>query len=157
MQTRDLIQNAIDKKFTSFDSKTKEILSAKIAQKLQEKGYFARLDKAKAISEGSYEFNKLVYLSINQDGQDMATYAYEQLEEYAQVLDWVSKKDNHYALVLATDKKWVDKLLSKTGTTAFDTKYVNLKETLSTGMTDYGSPVMDTNDFYKWIKTAKTK
>lgn len=51
METKDLIKHAIERKFTEFDAKTKEILSVKVAQKLAEKGYFKRLDQAKGIFE----------------------------------------------------------------------------------------------------------
>jgi len=55
METKELIQSAIDRKFTNFDAKTKELLSAKVAAKLQEKGYFNRLNNAKGVFE---EFGK---------------------------------------------------------------------------------------------------
>ena len=50
--TSTLIKNAQERAFTDFDKSTKEILSTKIAQKLQEKGYFDRLDNAK-VNEAS--------------------------------------------------------------------------------------------------------
>jgi hypothetical protein len=51
METTDLIKNAIERRFTDFDAGTKEMLSMKVAAKLQEKGYFDRLNNAKGISE----------------------------------------------------------------------------------------------------------
>jgi len=51
METKELVQHAIDKKYTDFDSATKAILSAKVATKLADSGYFDRLNQAKGISE----------------------------------------------------------------------------------------------------------
>ena len=49
--TNDLIQSAIDKKYSDFDQKTREILQQKVAQKLADTGYFDRLKQAQGISE----------------------------------------------------------------------------------------------------------
>ena len=51
METKDLIGNAQQREFTAFDAATKEMLSQKVAEKLQEKGYFDRLDHAKGIEK----------------------------------------------------------------------------------------------------------
>ena len=51
METKELVQHAIDKKYTDFDSATKAILSAKVATKLADSGYFDRLNQAKGITE----------------------------------------------------------------------------------------------------------
>ena len=44
--TETLVQNAGNREYTEFDSNTKDILSQKVADKMQEKGYFDRLDNA---------------------------------------------------------------------------------------------------------------
>jgi hypothetical protein len=49
METKTLIQTAQDKQFTEFDAAAKEILARKVAEKLADRGYFAKLDQAKGI------------------------------------------------------------------------------------------------------------
>jgi len=58
METKELVQQAHERKYTEFDIKAKEILSKKISEKLKEKGYFDRLDHAKGI-DTSTESNEL--------------------------------------------------------------------------------------------------
>ncbi len=43
-ETRDLIQSAQDNNFTEFEPKVTEILNRKIAQKLNDLGYFREMD-----------------------------------------------------------------------------------------------------------------
>ncbi len=47
MSTKEMVSKAQDRKFTEFDLVAKSILSRKVADALQIKGYFDRLDKAK--------------------------------------------------------------------------------------------------------------
>ena len=61
----DLIEHAQERNYTDFDATTKEILSSKIAAKLNEEGYFTRLSQAQGIQEdedSAYEkaFKKLL-------------------------------------------------------------------------------------------------
>lgn len=49
--TNELVQQAQQRKFTDFDSTTKSILQSKVAEKLQDSGYFNRLNVAKGIVE----------------------------------------------------------------------------------------------------------
>ena len=51
METKELVQQAIDKKYSDFDRSTKDILAQKVAAKLDEKGYFDRLNQAKGLTE----------------------------------------------------------------------------------------------------------
>ncbi len=56
--TIELVQNAQDRQFTEFDSKTKEILAQKVAAAMDAKGYFDRLNNAKNVTEGENPFAK---------------------------------------------------------------------------------------------------
>jgi hypothetical protein len=49
-QIKELVHSAQERKFTDFDSTTKQILMNKISNALNDKGYFDRLDKAKGES-----------------------------------------------------------------------------------------------------------
>jgi hypothetical protein len=50
-----LIESASERRFTEFDAETKTILENKIANRLNEMGYFSRLDNAKGLTEKSEE------------------------------------------------------------------------------------------------------
>ena len=59
METRELIDQAQTRQFTQFDAQAKEILQAKVASKLEQSGYFKRLDNAKGIvTEDDSEYQK---------------------------------------------------------------------------------------------------
>jgi len=47
MDTTKLVKQAQDRQFTDFSDATKEILKQRVQQKMQEKGYIARLAAAK--------------------------------------------------------------------------------------------------------------
>ena len=51
MSTQDLIKNAQNREYTEFDTRAKELLAKKVAEKLSQKGYFDRLDQAKGIQK----------------------------------------------------------------------------------------------------------
>jgi hypothetical protein len=51
-ETKELVQNAKSNEYLDFKEKAIEILKQKTAEKLPEKGYFARMDQAKGIFEG---------------------------------------------------------------------------------------------------------
>lgn len=51
MSTQELINQAQERKYTEFDIKAKEMLQHKVAQAMQEKGYFDRLDTAQNAPE----------------------------------------------------------------------------------------------------------
>ena len=51
-ETKELVQNAKSNEYLDFKEKAIEILKQKTAEKLAEKGYFARIDQAKGIFEG---------------------------------------------------------------------------------------------------------
>ena len=53
METTDLVQQAQDREYTNFDATAKEILAQKVAQALDQQGYFDRL--AQAQNEESQE------------------------------------------------------------------------------------------------------
>ena len=55
MNSQDLVQQAQDKKYVDFDKTTKDILAQKVAQKLDQDGYFKKLDQARGISEEDKE------------------------------------------------------------------------------------------------------
>ena len=46
MGTHEMVQQALNRKFTEFDDSTKAMLSQKVAVALQEKGYFDKLSQA---------------------------------------------------------------------------------------------------------------
>ncbi len=52
MGTKNLIEQAQEKQYTDFDSGTKEMLTQKVAQKLQEGLYFDKLNQAQGNTEG---------------------------------------------------------------------------------------------------------
>ena len=51
METKNLVQNAQNKEYTSFKEQALEMLKQKAARAIEEKGYFKRLDQAKGIFE----------------------------------------------------------------------------------------------------------
>jgi len=55
MEIKDLVDQAVNKRYSDFDSTTKDILNQKVADKLSEKGYFERLDQAKGIPNPKVE------------------------------------------------------------------------------------------------------
>jgi hypothetical protein len=56
--TTQLIESAQNREFTEFDQITKSILENKIANKMNEMGYFSRLAQAKNIFEEDTEYQK---------------------------------------------------------------------------------------------------
>ncbi len=60
MNTEELIVTAARKKFTDFDIKTKQILDQKVSEKLNNSGYFKRLDIAQNITEKD-DWNKQLW------------------------------------------------------------------------------------------------
>ncbi len=60
MDTEKLIVTAAQKKFTDFDSTTKQILTQKVAERLSSDGYFKRLDIAKGMNEAD-DWNKQLW------------------------------------------------------------------------------------------------
>ena len=58
--TKELVQNAQNKEYTSFKEQALEMLKQKVATAIAEKGYFKRLDHAKGIfeEENSDNFKK---------------------------------------------------------------------------------------------------
>lgn len=53
-----LIKTAQDKKYTEFEVEAKNVLEQKVAQALQDKGYFDRLDTAKGGQISESELNE---------------------------------------------------------------------------------------------------
>ncbi len=51
METTDLVQQAQDREYTNFDNTAKEILAQKVAQSLDQLGYFDRLSQAQNETE----------------------------------------------------------------------------------------------------------
>ena len=65
METTDLVQNAQKREYTAFDASTKEILKQKVAEKMQEQGYFDRLDKAQNVEiKESMNEDKAAYKKV---------------------------------------------------------------------------------------------
>ena len=48
---KELIKATQEKKFTEFEPRVKEILKQKVAERLQQQGFFARLDQAHGLAE----------------------------------------------------------------------------------------------------------
>ncbi len=64
-----LIQTAQNKEYTKFEEIAKEKLQAKVAEKLSQKGYFKRLDVAKAeLTESKEEYQKFFQKTLKEFG-----------------------------------------------------------------------------------------
>ncbi len=71
METRELIDQAQTRQFTQFDASAKEMLQAKVATKLEQEGYFKRLDNAKGITEADdSEYQKYFKGMLKKAGVD---------------------------------------------------------------------------------------
>ena len=98
MKPKDLVKQAIDKKYVDFDRTTKDILAHKVAQKLDQDGYFKKLDQARGISEAKGD----VYVQVVDGDGNAAKIAegpakdleklFKQAIKNAQGLDWSYEK-----------------------------------------------------------------
>jgi len=97
---KSIVDYAQEKKYSDFDSGTKEILKQKVAQKLAERGYFTRLNQAKGVTESKGNFKKTIKKIAKKHG--------------AKFLD---SKSSTYAIVekIKNVKKFVDDLASEFG------------------------------------------
>ena len=70
--TTTLVDQAANREFTDFDKSTKEILSRKIAEKLDTNGYFDKLDHAKGFDlKESSNFEVEVEIDMAVEPQDL--------------------------------------------------------------------------------------
>ncbi len=95
-----LIKSTQEKKFTEFEPQVKEILIQKVAEKLNQKGYFDRLDQAKhdiQESEKSTEYKKFYNKTLAKFGvKSPAELDDEKKKEFFNAIDkgWKGENEN---------------------------------------------------------------